>query len=81
MGMTWFRKWMNADHLALEVLIELSGHQTAADVGRGMEASAGAAAMALRRLVWRGVVEYGPEATAGAATWRVRPEVLEAAGE
>ena len=69
------QKWRDDDHLALECMLRVGGYVSASTLGAEMKTTARAAWFALNRLVWRNVVECGPN-QAGERVWRVRPEVL-----
>jgi predicted ArsR family transcriptional regulator len=73
--MPWMDGWRHDDHLALECMLRVGGYVSATQVGEEMQTTTRAAWFALNRLVWRGVVECGPN-KAGERVWRVRPEVL-----
>jgi hypothetical protein len=58
----WIHLWRDEDHIVLETVIELGGGPLLAiEVASHCEIEAGRVWQALRRLVWRGVLQYGPE--------------------
>ena len=76
--MTWINNWRNEDHHALEVLLGLGkGYHMTGTVAKGMNRDERTAYLALTRLSWRDVLDYGPSKH-GQRTWRVKPSVLEA---
>lgn len=78
--MTWINNWRDQDHHALEVLLGLgNGYHQTGSVANGMGCDKQQAYMALTRLSWREVVDYGPSKK-GERTWRVKPSVLESHG-